>query len=75
MYRFFFPLLSFLALASMFLLITCRELPTNPFDDPGNVTVALFIKGNTTVVQQNDSISVGVIVIGFDKINFRNERL
>jgi uncharacterized protein (TIGR02145 family)/uncharacterized repeat protein (TIGR02543 family) len=44
------------------LLVTCKELPTNPFDDPLNLKVSVFLEGNKVSVIAGDSVQVGVTV-------------
>ncbi|NLD94566.1 MAG: hypothetical protein GX639_18070, partial [Fibrobacter sp.] len=46
----------------LFLLFTCKELPTNPYDDVRNLKIGLFLSGNKVSALAGDSIEVGVTV-------------
>jgi hypothetical protein len=49
-------------LLPLLLLFTCKEMPTNPFDDPRNLKIGLFLEGNKISALAGDSIRVGVTV-------------
>jgi formylglycine-generating enzyme required for sulfatase activity len=46
---------------SLISLLSCRALPTNPADDPGNVTLNLFVKAGSSTVQEQ-IISIGIVI-------------
>ncbi len=47
---------------SIIAFLTCKSLPTNPYENPKNVKVGLFLNGNKATALQNESILVGVVV-------------
>jgi hypothetical protein len=55
-----------LNLATLFLIIsffTCGDLLTDPYKDPSNLKIGLSVNGNATIIQQNDSVTIGVRLI------------
>ncbi len=46
----------------LFLLVTCKELPTNPYNDVRNLKIGLFLTGNKVSALAGDSVQVGVTV-------------
>jgi uncharacterized protein (TIGR02145 family)/uncharacterized repeat protein (TIGR02543 family) len=50
-------------LAGIFLLLcTCKELPTDPYKEDGNLTITMFLSGDALAADAGDSISVGLVV-------------
>jgi hypothetical protein len=46
----------------LLLLVTCKEIPTNPFSDTKNVAIDFFLTGNKVSAFAEDSIEVGITV-------------
>jgi hypothetical protein len=54
--------ISFFLAAIVSLLCTCKELPTNPYDDDKNLKITMFISGDLLEINALDSVSVGLVV-------------
>jgi uncharacterized repeat protein (TIGR02543 family) len=46
----------------IFLLCTCKELPTNPYEIGDNLKITAFISGGLLAMNAGDSVSIGLIV-------------
>jgi uncharacterized protein (TIGR02145 family)/uncharacterized repeat protein (TIGR02543 family) len=55
-------LISAIFLVCSVFLITCGPLPTNPADDPSNVTATFFLKSNNTALIQDNEVEFGLII-------------
>lgn len=44
------------------LLCTCKELPTNPYEEGDNLKITMFISGDLPEINAMDSTSVGLVI-------------